>query len=113
MSYKLGLVLSMTFVILFFTLGVDLITIQFAYSSLDAKSTAISYKISTHGMMDDSFITGLENQYHVDIECKSNCTPQFGDIVDYVISANIQTLIVANNNLTIRLARSAVIGFYA
>ena len=42
MSSKLGLILSMMFVIMFFLFGVDLICIQYVYSDLDAKSISIS-----------------------------------------------------------------------
>ncbi len=112
MSYKLGLLLSMVFVILFFMLGIDLISIQFAFGNLDAKSISISYRISEHGTIDDAFIEEIENYYDVDFTCTSNCTPLFGDIVEYTISSEIKTLVVSPDLLTIRISRSTVIGFY-
>ena len=38
MSYKVGLILSMIFVAMFFLFGADLITVQSVYSMLDAKA---------------------------------------------------------------------------
>ena len=42
MSYKIGLILSMMFVALFFLFGADLITLESVYSGLDAKANNIS-----------------------------------------------------------------------
>ena len=112
MSYKLGLVLSMVFVILFFLLGIDLITIQFAFGNLDAKSTSISYRISEHGTIDDAFIQEIEEYYKVDFECERNCTPLFGEMVEYTLISNVKTLVVGKGEMTIRISRSTMIGFY-
>ena len=64
MSYKIGLILSMIFVALFFAFGIDLITVQFVFSNLDAQSVAISYRISQHGTIDENLINEIENKYH-------------------------------------------------
>ena len=42
MSYKVGLILSMVFVALFFLFGADLITLESVYSTLDAKANNIA-----------------------------------------------------------------------
>ena len=57
MSYKIGLLLSSIFIVIFFAFGVDLLTIQFVFTDLDAKSTSISYLISKRGSLDEEFIT--------------------------------------------------------
>ena len=56
MSYKIGLILSMVFVAMFFLFGADLISIQSVYSSLDSKANNISYLISRSGVIDEEFI---------------------------------------------------------
>lgn len=112
MSYKFGMLLSTIFVVLFFLLGMDLLSIQYGYSNLDAKSVSISYRISEHGTLDDKFIESLENYYQVDFTCTSSCNPSFGDIVEYTISSTIQTIVISPKGLTIKLARSVVIGFF-
>ena len=57
MSYKIGLILSMVFVAMFFLFGADLISIQSVYSSLDSKANNISYLISRSGVIDEELIT--------------------------------------------------------
>lgn len=113
MSYKLGFLLSISFVLMFFLLGVDLFSIQYAYGDLDAKSISISYRISQHGTLDAEFVASIENSYNVEFECLSNCSPMFGDIVEYRLSSSINTLVISNHHLTISLSRSTVIGFYS
>lgn len=112
MSYKISLMLSMIFVALFFAFGIDLIMIQFTYSDLDAKSTAISYQIAQYGTIDDSLVSLIENKYNVAFNCTGNCNPMFGDVVDYTLSKNITTLVVSQGSMKISISRSAVIGFY-
>lgn len=113
MSSKVGLILSMIFVVMFIALGVDVITIQYAYSDLDSKSMNISYLIAQHGTIDDSLIRSIEEKYHVTFECIGNCAPFFGDTVDYRISTQIKPIIVSLETITISVNRSTVIGFYS
>ena len=111
MSSKLGLVLSMIFVTLFFAFGLDLITIQFIYNDLDAKSVAISYKISEYGTINNSIKQNIESTFNVNFTCVSNCSPMFGDVVTYVISKEYKSIIIDKNTMTISVERNAVIGY--
>lgn len=111
MSSKLGLVLSMIFVTLFFAFGLDLITIQFIYNDLDAKSVAISYKISEYGTINNSIKQNIESTFNVNFTCVSNCSPMFGDVVTYVISKEYKPIIIDKNTMTISVERNAVIGY--
>ena len=111
MSSKLGLVLSMIFVAMFFAFGLDLINIQFIYNDLDAKSVAISYRISEHGTVDDSLKQNIESTFKVTFQCKSNCSPLFGDVVTYVISKEYKPMIINQDTMTISIERNAVIGY--
>ena len=112
MSSKLGLILSMLFVALFFLFGVDLICVQFVFSDLDAKSISISYLISQHGGLDINLINEIEETYKVDFKCLSNCNPSFGDIIEYQISKDYSPLIISNETMHITVYRSTAIGFY-
>ena len=78
MSYKVGLILSMIFISMFFLFGADLISIQSVYSSLDSKANNISYLISRSGVIDEEFINYVESYYYVDFDCPLNLTPTFG-----------------------------------
>lgn len=111
MSSKMGLILSMIFVVIFFAMGIDLISIQFIYNDLDAKSVAISYRISEHGTIDNSLKANIETTFSVNFVCKSYCAPIFGDVVTYVISKEYTPLIIDKNTMTISVERNAVIGY--
>lgn len=111
MSSKLGLVLSMIFVTMFFAFGLDLICIQFIYNDLDAKSVAISYKISQYGAINETLKQYIEETFKVEFDCTSNCAPMFGDTVTYVISKEYKPMIIDKDTMTISVERNAVIGY--
>ena len=112
MSYKLGLVLSMVFVALFFLFGADLITLESVYSSLDAKANNISYLISINGVIDDDFINYVENKFLVAFDCPKNNYPTFGDKVVYKISSSYRPLVISKNEMNVTIQRMTIIGFY-
>lgn len=112
MSSKIGLILSLLFVALFFLLGVDLLCLQFTLSSLDAKSVNISYAIAEKGTIDEELITFIETTYDVEFECQSNCSPKFGDTVSYIISSDYKPIIISNETMNIKVKRYAIIGYF-
>lgn len=112
MSSKIGLILSMIFVSLFFAFGIDLIMVQVIYSDLDAKSVSISYKISQYGTIDDKLKEAIENDYEVTFVCLGNCEPKFGDTVTFAIAKNYNPIIIKDEPMTISVKRNAVIGYY-
>ena len=111
MSSKLGLVLSMIFVTMFFAFGLDLICIQFIYNDLDAKSVAISYKISQYGTVNETLKQNIEETFEVEFNCVSNCSPMFGDTVTYIIAKEYKPMIINKDTMTISVKRNAVIGY--
>ena len=54
MGSKFGLILSLPLIFLCFLYGVDFVMIQLTYTSLDAFSTTINYKISKTGEINDA-----------------------------------------------------------
>ena len=112
MSSKVGLILSFIFVSLFFSLGIDMMSLQIIYSDLDSKGIAISYRISNHGTLDDPFIQSIESQFKVKFTCLSNCSPMFGDVVTYAISKEYKPIIIKKETMTVSIERNAVIGYY-
>lgn len=112
MSSKLGLILSLVFVAMFFMLGMDLMSIQYIYGDLDAKGVAISYNISKAQRTDTNYLVYLENQYGVQIEDVTPSTVGYGDVVQFVLRKDYQPIVVSNNVMSLRVKRSAVIGFY-
>ena len=112
MSYKIGFILSMVFVVMFFLFAGDLISLQFIYSDLDAKSVTISYLISEHGSLDNSFINSIEAKYGIDFVTADNYSPLFGDEVTYVIAKQYKPLIISQDEMTLSIKRTTVIGYY-
>lgn len=112
MSYKISFILSMVFVTMFFLFSGDMISLQFIYSDLDAKSVTISYLISEHGSLDQSFIESIENKYNVDFVSADNYTPLFGDEVTYVIAKTYKPLMMSKETMTVSVQRTTVIGYY-
>ena len=112
MSYKISFILSMVFVCLFFLFSGDMISLQFIYSDLDAKSVTISYLISDHGTLDENFINYVEEKYDVYFAYIDNYHPLFGDEVTYVIAKEYKPLVMSKDIMTISIKRTTVIGYY-
>ena len=112
MSYKIGLLLSMVFVAMFFLFGADLVSLQSVYSSLDSKANNISYLISRSGVIDEEFINYIESSYYVDFECSLNLSPTFGEEITYSISTKYKPMIIDKKEMTITISRMTVVGFY-
>jgi len=112
MSSKLGTLLSLIFIAFFVLLSADLMTIQYLYSDLDAKSTSIAYIIAKNGRVTDNLIETIEDRYGVEFSCLSHCNSSPGDIVDFSISKSYQPVFVSKNAMTITVKRQAIIGYY-
>ena len=112
MSYKIGLLLSMIFVALFFLFGADLISLQSAYSMLDAKANNISYIISRNGAIDNEFKNYIETTFSVEFIWDTNLAPEFGEKIYYEIKTTYSPLIISQEEMTISIKRMTIIGFY-
>ena len=112
MSYKIGLLLSMIFVALFFVFGADLISLQSAYSMLDAKANNISYIISRNGVIDTDFMYYIETTFNVEFICDINPAPEFGEKIFYEIKTTYSPLIISDEEMTLSVKRMIIIGFY-
>lgn len=102
----------MVFVCMFFLFSGDMISLQFIYSDLDAKSVTISYLISDHGFLDDSFISYIENKYNVDFVSADNYSPLFGEEVTYIIAKEYKPLVMSKEIMTVSIKRTTVIGYF-
>lgn len=112
MSYKLGMMISMIFVIAFLLLGGDMMCLSAAYSELDSTCISIGYVIAKTGRVDNEFIDKLEEKYNVTFLTISPSTPTVGDVVDFVIYRNYRPLILSNEPIQIKASRTTVIGYY-
>ena len=102
----------MVFVVMFFLFSGDMISLQFIYSDLDAKSVTISYLISEHGGLDQPFIESIENKYNIEFVTADNYSPLFGDEVTYVIAKTYKPLMISKETMTVSVQRTTVIGYY-
>ncbi len=111
MSYKLSLMLSMVFVVLFSLFAVDLIGIQNTYSLLDSKSINISYFLARNGDTSNEALLYLSRTYHVKFKLLSGNNPAFGDDIIYTISTTYKP-IVMGTSLNITIQRMTVVGYF-
>ncbi len=112
MSYKMGLILSMVFVVSFLLLGADMMCLSAAYSYLDSHSISIGYLIAKSGRVDSDYISYLEEAYKVRFESISPTDPAIGDVVEYTIYRYYHPLIMANHDVKLTASRTTVIGYY-
>lgn len=112
MSYKLGLILSMVFVVLFLLLGGDMMCLSAAYSYLDSHSISVGYLIAKTGRVDREFLTYLEDTYQIQFETISPKSPSVGDVVEYTIYRYYHPFIMANHDVKLSASRTTVIGYY-
>jgi len=111
MSYKLSMILSLIFVVVFSLFSVDLIAIQNTYSLLDSKSINISYYLARNGDVSESSIEYIENEYNVNFILLSDNRPRFGDFIKYRLEKDYQP-ISGFNQIKISLERMAIVGYY-
>lgn len=114
MGSKIGTILSMIFLALFFTLGMDLMSIQYIYSDLDAKAVSISYIISKAANITERLTKEIEDKYQVDlIILNGEKTYKAGEIVSFQLQTYYHPLIMSKNDMTIKVTRDSIIGYYS
>ena len=112
MSYKLGLLLSMIFVVLFLMLGGDMMCLSAAYSYLDSNSISIGYLIAKTGRVDNEYLGYLEQIYKVTFETISPSSPSVGDVVEFTVYRMYDPLIISSSEIKLTASRTTVIGYY-
>ena len=112
MSSKIGVVLSMLFVVLFFLFGTDLLCLQYQYSELDSKGITIAYYISKNGRIDGDFLSFLSKKYEVEVSADASQSAEYGDVVRFTVKDTYDPLVIANEEMTISISREAIIGYY-
>ena len=112
MSSKIGTILSMLFVALFFVFAMDMISLQYLYTELDAKGVSVAYYIAKTSRTDEEFADYLSRKYSVIVTIPQNQSHDYGDIVDFYIQSEFSPLVISNDSMSVSLKRSAVIGYY-
>ena len=112
MSSKLGLILSMLFVAMFFAFAGDMVSLQFAYTNLDSISVTIGKLISEERTISQTFIDNVESEFDVDFILLNEEEPLFGDVVNYIIASEFQPMVISKESITLSIQRSSIIGYY-
>lgn len=112
MSSKLGLILSMLFVAMFFAFAGDMVSLQFAYTNLDSISVTIGKLISEEKTINQTFINNVEAEFNVDFILLNEEEPLFGDVVNYIIASEFQPMVISKESITLSIKRSSIIGYY-
>ena len=113
MAYKLGLILSMLFLVQLFVFTGDLMSIQIIYTNLDAVSVVAGNLISSRGGIDDEIVNLVYNETGGTIVAVGDETPMFGAIYEYKISREFSPWVMSSEPMEISVVRSVVIGYYA
>ena len=112
MSYKIGLILSMVFVVAFLLLGGDMLCLSAAYSALDSNSISIGYLIAKSGRVDTEYLSYLEGTFNITFLSISPSNANSGDVVEFTIYRMYDPLIISTGELRLTASRTTVIGYY-
>ena len=112
MSYNLGIIISMVFVVAFVLLGGAMFCLSSFYSNLDNTSIAIGYLIAKSGRADKEYISYLETNYKVTFESITPASPTVGEVVEFTIYRMYRPLVISSNDIKVVASRSTVIGYY-
>ena len=113
MAYKLGLIISMLFLVQLFVFVGDLMSIQIIYTNLDAVSLTAGNLISSRGGLDDEIVNLVYEQSGGSIVALGDETPLFGAVYEYKIRREYSPWVMSNKPIEISVTRSVIIGYYA
>ena len=112
MSYKIGLILSMIFVVAFLLLGGDMLCLSAAYSALDSNSISIGYLIAKSGRVDEEYVSYLEGSFNVSFLSITPSNANSGDVIEFTIYRMYDPLIISTTPVRLTASRTTVIGYY-
>ena len=113
MSYKLGLILSLAFMMSVLLLAADLLNVAIIKNSLDALSLTVSYRIAQEGTLSNGtkqLISSYGARYR--LEDGEREAFRIGDTVTYFLEKDYQPFVLGKETRQISVRRSAVIGYY-
>ena len=113
MSYKLGLLLSLAFVMAVLLLAGDLMNVVIIKNSPDALSLTVSYRIAQEGTISEgtkSLISSYGARYR--LEDGERTSFRIGDTVTYFLEKDYSPFVLGKDIRQVSVRRSAVIGYY-
>ena len=108
MSYKLGMILSIAFMMAVLLLSGDLINVSIIKNSLNALGLTVSYRISSAGTEQ------LIHSYGATFKLEDGERTAFriGDTVTFYLEKDYDPFVLQKQQMRISVRRSAVIGYY-
>jgi hypothetical protein len=113
MAYKLGLLLSMLFIVQVIVYSGDISCISLIRSELDAVALTAGYEISMQGAITSGIVSFVAKEARAEIVMVNDSVPSFGEVLVFEVSRLYDPLIISDSTMTISVRRSAVIGYYA
>lgn len=111
MAYKLGLMLSIVFVMSVMLLGGDIIGISSVHSSLDALSLVVARAIGKEGKVSSATYT-LVRSYNVRLRYDNLKTPAVGEKLTFTLTQYYETFVMSKKRLEISVKRTVIVGYY-
>ena len=111
MSYNIGLILSIVYMIAILLLGGDVYCLTSIRNNLDAIALTVSYRISLEGRLSESTISLVE-QEGANIRDLTHYTPPIGSTVIFEVYKEYVPLVIQKTAMEIVVRRTAVVGFY-
>ncbi len=113
MSYKLGLLLSLTFLMSLLLLSGDLLNVGIVKNALDSLATTVGYRIARDGRVTkecENLIASYGATFT--LEEGSSTTFRIGDTVVYYLSKDYDPFLLKKETMHIGVKRSTVVGYY-
>lgn len=113
MSYKLGLLLSITFLMSILLLFGDLLNVSIIQNSLHSLSLVFSYRIQKEARITTE-LTSLVHSYGATytVETGGRTAFRIGETITYRLSKDYTPFIMRKGTMHVTVRRSAVIGYY-
>lgn len=113
MASKIGVMLSLIFFFYAFLFASDFVMIQLTYTSLDALSTTISYRISKTGEINDDLKKFVKEEINADIKPVGvSASYEEGSMLGYYLIKEYKPIAYDSEPLELKIRRYAVINIY-
>ena len=113
MASKIGVMLSLIFFFYAFLFASDFVMIQLTYTSLDALSTTVSYRISKSGEINDELAQFVKEEINGDIKpVGASSSYEEGSMLGYYLIKEYKPIAYDSEPLIIKIKRYAVINMY-
>ena len=111
MAYKLGLMLSMVFVISVMLLGGDIICVSSIHSTLDSLALVIGRKIAMEGTVSPA-TKQLAKEHNAIFSCPNVKTPAIGENITFYLGRWYSSFVLSSKDMLITVKRSVIVGYY-